>query len=62
MKNPEEIAKYLIGLCEKCAIAAEEASKHHQKKALEFVKLRKELIDILKSKDWEKLKEITQVF
>lgn len=59
MENPEEIAKYLIELCEKCAIAAEEASKYHQKKALEFVKLRKELVDILKTKDWERLKEIT---
>jgi len=49
----------MIELCEKCAIAAEEASKYHQKKALEFVKLRKELVDILKTKDWERLKEIT---
>jgi len=55
----EEKVKYMIELCEKCAIAAEEASKYHQKKALEFVKLRKELVDILKTKDWERLKEIT---
>jgi len=55
----EEKVKYLIGLCEKCAIAAEEASKYHQRKALEFIKLRKKLTEILENKDWDKLKEIT---
>ena len=54
----EEKVKYLIGLCEKCAIAAEEASKYHQKKAIEFVRLRKKLLEILENKDWDKLKEI----